>query len=275
MEAMIDRTFLVDARRNAYIECTENYLSSNTIVGVFGDEMPLEVFYACGTVPVPMEGVDSHIFKFGKEGEWEDVCDVIKSTLIYLTTQKCPILYSCKMYVMQNTCQKFIEAIKANTEKLVLVYDDEETLIAELCKVYGTSYNEIIRQEARADLDYINGILQKTKRTSLLTCEDFFLLEFYSKYMINLKMRREYFEELEKKLASTNVKMQECEMEEVRAFCPRGNYSRICQDLDTFSLNSGTPKTANVPIPRIKRVWDKAIYGYANCPFACEKQMGY
>ena len=269
MDAIIDKAFLIDARRNAYIECTENYLSSNTIVGVFGDDIPLEIFYACGTVPVPIEGVDSHIFRFGKEGEWQDYCDVIKSTLIYLTTQKCPILYSCKMYVLQNNCQKFIDAIRANTEKPVLVYIDETSLIDELCKVYGTSYSETLMKDARGDLEYIKAVLQKARHCPYLTCEEFFLLEFYSKYITDLKMRRAYFEDLERKLITST---DECEIEEVTAFCPRGNYEKVCQDLSMKHTTPATFKTANL---RIKRVWEEGIYGYANCPFTCQKKLSY
>ena len=271
MEAIIDKTFLIEARRNAYIECTENYLSSNTIVGVFGDDIPLELFYACGTVPVPMEGVDPHIFKFGKVGEWQDTCDVIKSTLIYLTTQKCPILYSCKMYVLQNNCQRFIDAIKANTEKPVLVYNDEAQLINELCKVYGTSYNESLMKEARVDLAYIQTVLQKIKYCAALTCEEVFLLEFYSKYITSLKMRRAYFEIDKNLIANTD----ECQIEEVPAFCPRGNYEKICQDLSLRNLDPCHCKQAKVRHLRLKRVWEDATYGYVNCPFVCEKPMSY
>ena len=275
MESIVDKTFLIDARRNAYIECTENYLNSNTIVGIFGDEMPLELFYACGTVPVPIEGVDSHIFKFGKEGEWSEYCDVIKSTLIYLATQKCPILYSCKMYVLQNNCQRFIDALKTNTEKPVLVYNDEESLLDKLCKVYKTRYNDDVMKEAKADLEYIKSVLQKAKYYSSLTCEEFFLLELYSKYITNLKMRRTYFEDIEKRLILNSDKNEECEIEEVFAFCPRGNYGKICKDLDEKNATSGNCKNANKTRPRIKRVWESATYGYANCPFNCKKQLGY
>ena len=45
-ESLIDTDFLIELRRNAYIECTENYLSTDTVAGIFGDELPEELFYA-------------------------------------------------------------------------------------------------------------------------------------------------------------------------------------------------------------------------------------
>jgi len=176
------------------------------------------------------------------------------------------------MYVLQNNCQRFIDAIRANTEKPVLVFNDEQELIDKLCKTYGSSYDKALFEEAKEDLEYIMSVLQKVKYFSNLTCEEFFLLEFYSKYMTNLKMRREYFEELEKNLQFTAEKH---EIEEITSFCPRGNYENICKELDLKLSDSISCKVENTALPRIKRVWKKANYGYTNCPFDCEKKIGY
>ena len=253
----IDKDFLVDLRRNAYVECTENYLSTNTIVGIFGDGLPEEVFYACGVVPIPIEGVDSHIFKFGKEGEWDNFCSVIKSTLIYLTTQKCPILYSCKMYVLENVCTSFTNALKANTEKPVLLYKCETELIQTLLEVYGSHYDEALRQNAKNDLDYIKSVLEKLTYYSDASAEELFLLEFYSKYMTNLSDRKKYFEALEQ---NVTFKKEKKDIKEVLSLCPRGNYKSICDGLTN---------------KRISRVFDNAEYGYANCIFECENKINY
>ena len=279
---IVDKDFLVDLRRNAYIECTENYLSSNTVLGIFGDDLPLDLFYACNLMPIPMEGVDSHIFKFGKEGEWSGYCDVIKSTLIYLTTQKCPILYSCKMYVLQNKCKRFIDTLKSQTEKPVLVYNNElgneNELISSLCKVYGKQYDESLRQDAKADLNYIQNVLQQAKSSPRITCQEFFLLEFYTQYMTNLKMRREYFEKLEKKLSldaqdnTTKEQKEKAYIHEITAFCPRGCYEHICTEKDV-QHNLECPKKEGCI--RIKRTWDHAMYGYEHCPFSSEKKVSY
>ena len=257
--SIIDADSLIEMRRNAYIECTENYLTSNTVVGIFGDEMPEELFYACGTIPVPIEGVDSHIFKFANKEECESFCDVIKSTLTYLTTQKCPILFSAKMYVLQDVCKKFVEALKANTEKKVEVFKTREKLIKVLCDTYSTQYSAKLETDAKQDLDYIRYVLKKIKYHSNLDTRTYFLLEFYSKYMTDLKMRRKYFEELEKKLSFSKKKN---EVTEVYAICPRGNYENICKEINSNTF-------------RITRQWKASDYGYAHCPLICKKEIGY
>ena len=122
---MIDISFLENLRREAYVEAAENYLSSSNVIGTFGENLPLDILYAYGLLPVPCEGTDSAIFKFG---DMENVCDVIKSSVIYLKTDKCPILFSCNMYLIENTCTHFFNKLKENTGKKVLLYKDKSEL---------------------------------------------------------------------------------------------------------------------------------------------------
>ena len=111
---MIDISFLENLRREAYVEAAENYLSSANVIGIFGEDLPLDILYAYGLLPVPCEGTDSAIFKFG---DMENICDVIRSSVIYLKTDKCPILFSCSMYLIENTCTVFFNKLKENTDK--------------------------------------------------------------------------------------------------------------------------------------------------------------
>lgn len=255
----IDKDFLIDLRRNAYVECTENYLKANNVVGIFGDAIPEEIFYACGLIPVPMEGVDSHIFKFGKENEGAGYCDVIKSTLIYLTTEKCPILYSCKMYVVENICKNFYNVIRANTQKEIHIYNTEKDLIEILCKNYGTSYDEKLKQKAKSKLHYIKEILEKITYFSDLNTETIFLLKYYTKYMTDLSMRREYFAALNEKI---HFQKQKENIQIISSLCPRGNFKNICH-------------TRNSTNTRLERTWDNSDYGYSNCIFNFTKEENY
>ena len=90
-----------ELRREAYIDATLRMQANDNIIGVFGSayseaQSPVideAIIYGCGLVPVPIVGVDAFIFKHGDY----PACDAIKSTMVYLTTQKCPLLYSSKM----------------------------------------------------------------------------------------------------------------------------------------------------------------------------------
>ncbi len=255
----VDKDFLIELRRNAYVECTENYLKANNVVGIFGDAIPEEIFYACGLIPVPIEGVDSHVFKFGKENEGAGYCDVIKSTLIYLTTQKCPILYSCKMYVVEDTCKNFYNVIKANTQKEIHIYNTEKELIETLCKNYGTIYDEKVKQKAKTELNYIKEILERITYYSDMDTEAIFLLKYYTKYMTDLSMRKKYFTVLNEKI---HFQKQKKNIQIVSSLCPRGNFKNICNDINSTNI-------------RLERSWDNSDYGYAKCIFNFDKEENY
>ena len=77
-------------------------------------------------------GLDSHIFSFGEY----DGCDLVKSTIIYLKTEKCPLLFSAKMYVVEDFCDHFIESLQGETEKPICVYRNEDELKLILEEVY-------------------------------------------------------------------------------------------------------------------------------------------
>ena len=89
-------------------------------------------------------------------------------------------------------------------------------------------------------------------------------------------MRREYFEKLEKNLAfHSATDNSKCEIVEVPSLCPRGNYRKICEDLREREVASVSCKKDERGKYRIKRVWSNASYGYINCPFDCNKKLGY
>ena len=67
---------------------------------------------------MPIVGVDAVIFKHGDY----PACDAIKSTMVYLTTQKCPLLYSSKLYVLDSCCPAVEAAFRQCTQKPVHVW---------------------------------------------------------------------------------------------------------------------------------------------------------
>ena len=130
LQEIID--YAPDLRREAYVDATLRMQADDNIVGVFGSayseaQSPVideALIYSCGLVPVPIVGVDAFIFKHGDY----PACDAIKSTMVYLTTQKCPLLYSSKMYVLDGCCPAVETAFRQCTQKTVHIYNDAETL---------------------------------------------------------------------------------------------------------------------------------------------------
>lgn len=181
-----------DLRRNAYVDATLRMQADDNIVGVFGSaysdvQSPIideTLIYGCGLVPVPIIGVDAFIFKHGDY----PACDAIKSTMVYLVTQKCPLLYSSKMYILDGCCPAVETAFRQCTQKSVHVYETEEKLKTALQQVYGCEYSTIRYQKAQLSFTRLNSLLQQLEQ-SLLSGNEFGILAFYSRFIFDLEER--------------------------------------------------------------------------------------
>ena len=190
LQEIID--YAPDLRREAYVDATLRMQADDNIVGVFGSayaeaRSPVideALIYGCGLVPVPIVGVDAFIFKYGDY----PACDAIKSTMVYLTTQKCPLLYSSKMYVLDGCCSAIETAFRQCTQKPVHVYNDAETLKIMLQQVYGCEYSAARYQDAKSAFVTLSGLLQQLEQ-SALSGNDFGVLAFYSRFIFELEER--------------------------------------------------------------------------------------
>ena len=262
---MIDISFLENLRRDAYVEAAENYLSSSNVIGTFGENLPLDILYAYGLLPVPCEGTDSAIFKFG---DMENVCDVIKSSVIYLKTDKCPILFSCNMYLIENTCTHFFNKLKENTDKKVILYKDKSELEKNIQEVYGKKFNDLKYRKAKEILDYIKTVLKKIDEYSDISAEEAFLLRYYTPYILDLERRKKYFDDI---CSSIKFKSEKNIIQKIIALCPRGAYKTILKEVKKEAYIN--PKENRVI--RLCRGWNNADYGYKYCPYKYNMNVMY
>ena len=184
--------YMPDLRREAYVDAAIRMQTDNNIVGVFGSAysearsptIDEALMYGCGLIPVPIVGVDAFIFKHGDYPG----CDVIKSTMVYLTTQKCPLLYSAKMYVLDGCCPAVETAFRQCTQKPVHVYKNAEMLTAALQHVYERNYSVVRYQKAQEAFTTLNSLLQQLER-SILSGNNFGMIAFYSRFIFELDQR--------------------------------------------------------------------------------------
>lgn len=184
--------YIPDIRREAYVDATLRMQREDNIVGLFGSvyseaQSPIideALIYSCGLIPVPIIGVDALIFEHGDYS----ACDVIKSTMIYLTTQKCPLLYSSKMYVLDGTCSAVESAFRHCTGKPVLVYHEAETCKSVLQQVYGRGFSAARYQKVQTAFATLNSLLQQLAH-STLSGNVLGMLAFYSRFIFELEER--------------------------------------------------------------------------------------
>lgn len=239
LQEIID--YAPDLRREAYVDATLRMQEDDNIVGVFGSayseaQSPVideALIYGCGLVPVPIVGVDAFIFKHGDY----PACDVIKSTMVYLTTQKCPLLYSSKMYVLDGCCPAVETAFRHCTQKLVHIYNDAATLKTVLQQVYGCEYSATRYQESKSAFLALNRLLQQLEQ-SALSGNDFGVLAFYSRFIFKLEERIAFLArvcELFSSAATWEHSSHSPEKREpVSIHCPDGIIQKIKPDSGTY-----------------------------------------
>ena len=225
-----------DLRRDAYVDATLRMQADDNIVGIFGSayssaQSPIideALIYGYELVPVPVAGVDAFIFKHGDYPG----CDVIKSTMVYLTTQKCPLLYSSKMYVLDGCCSAVEAAFRQCTKKTVHRYQSAAALHAVLQEVYGKTYSASRYEQARASFTQLNTVLHHLEHSSL-SGNELGAVGFYSRFIFDLDERIAFLtrvhallaeedgEQVKNSAASHSVRVP------VRAYCPDGIIQKI------------------------------------------------
>ena len=230
-----------DLRRDAYVDATLRMQADDNIVGVFGSaysaaQSPIideALIYGCGLVPVPIVGVDAFIFKYGDY----PACDAIKSTMVYLTTQKCPLLYSAKMYVLDGCCPAVETAFRQCTQKPVHIYKDAATLKTVLQQVYGCEYSAVRYQESKSAFLTLNRLLQQLEQ-SALSGNDFGVLAFYSRFIFELEERIAFLTRVCELLSSAATGEHSSHLPEKRVsvsiHCPDGIIQKIKPAAGTY-----------------------------------------
>lgn len=262
-----------DLRREAYVDATLRMQADDNIVGMFGSaysaaQSPVideALIYGCGLVPAPIVGVDAYIFKHGDY----PACDAIKSTMVYLTTQKCPLLYSSKMYVLDGCCPAVEAAFRKCTQKPVHVYEDAEKLKTVLQQVYGCKYSAVRYQEAQSAFATLNSLLQQLEQ-STLSGNDFGVLAFYSRFIFKLEERIAFLTRVCELLSSE----PHCELSTRSARSPekRTPVSIYCPD---GIIQKITPAAGNYFKPVRVQPGSSADIACTGCIYPAAQYVGY
>lgn len=208
-----------ELRRQSYISCLEKNAKGKTIVGIFG-ELPEAMLRAFDLYPVPLTSLDGYIYRHGvAEG-----CDVIRSTLIYLKTEKCPILYSSDFLLCDTSCPAMIEALQAEGKE-VLVYENPCSLMEMLRERSGRAFSEEKYLYAKNALEDIHGSLSLLAETDL-SSKTLFEIEFFSNYILDLDERKDFLDTLVKEVTKCCY-FQKRERKIITAKCPGGIYEEI------------------------------------------------
>lgn len=183
--------YLENLRRDAYVKAVMRAAESDDVLGFIGAALPVEIFHALGLYAVPVYGVDSEILKFSCE---HDLCPVIDATVTYAKTDKCPLIHSSKLIVVEPSCPVMTREL-LKMDKDVYLYESEPALTEKLHQVYNKQLDPGKLQEAREKLQVIAKLMDRIKFHSDLTGLRVYILEYYLEF-VSLDERINILQEL-------------------------------------------------------------------------------
>lgn len=246
---MIDINSLEDLRRQAYVTAIYAKMDKNNVVGVFSDKVD-SLLIGYGFIPFPIIGTDPYIFDYSEDF---NLCDPLNSTLTYLKTDKCPLLFSSKFFVVGDYCEKFTHILRENSEKDVI---DQKNLSAYLKKNYSNKFNEEIYKDALSkakEIDFLFSCLEEKDISGNLL----FKLKFYLRFIENLDEKISFLNKLLSNYNDLDEKRQI-----VTASCP-------------FAVSDLIDKSLGGDYSYIIKKSKHPQYSYRNCIYKGQKYITY
>ena len=185
---------LENLRRKAYVRAVIRATEFNNVVGYAGYKIPVEVFHALNLTPYPIYGIDKDILQFSIE---KNLCPLIDATITYAKTDKCPLIHSSNLIVIDDTCSIMAREILNLKNKNIYLYDNEKKLIAKIKEVYDAEFNQEILSSVREELHKITVYIQKIKRDFNFTNLQAFIIEYFINFL-DLYERMNFLEDLSK-----------------------------------------------------------------------------
>lgn len=238
---------LEELRRNAYVDAIYAKMDEDNIVGVFSDKSDLLLF-SYGFFPMPIIGVDPYIFEYSED---DNLCDPLNATITYLKTQKCPLIFSSRFFVVDDYCPNFKEKLKENTSRDLVDADKLEAYLEENFKENFDREKSILISHK---LDEINSLLERLE-SSDISGSLLLKLSFYTRFIKNLDDRISLLEKVLK-----DHKAQGEKRRVVKASCP-------------FALADQIKMREEAYIKIEKS--DRPFYSYKNCIYKGEENISY
>ena len=176
---------LENQRREAYVRAVLRAAEANDVVGYIGSRVPVALLHAMGLMSLPVYGVDGNILEFSVE---HGLCSVVDATLTYAKTDRCPLIHSSRMIVVDNSCPIMAREMSRLTEKYIYIYnanepDSEKCLASKLKEIYGCILEEGAMGTVSADLDECRALLHRLKFYSDLSGLQIYIMEYYLNFL--------------------------------------------------------------------------------------------
>lgn len=168
-------------RDEAYVKALMHQVEKDDVLGYIGKNLPLDIIYSFSLYAIPVQSDDRDILKFGDEHR--KTCGGAYGTQIYIELDKCPLMHSSKIIILEDFCPVMSGGLKKFSK--VNFYRDEKSLIKLIEENFGREYSEEKRMKASELLEEGRKLSDKLP----------FEYGFYSFFLENLEERNEFLKQ--------------------------------------------------------------------------------
>lgn len=214
---------LENLRREAYVRAVTRASESDNVIGYIGMNLPVELFYERGLMAVPVYGIDREILQFSRE---KNLCPLIDATVTYAKTDKCPLIHSSKLIVIENYCGTFTHELEKLTNRKIYIYSgDNNELALKLNEIYRAG---IIKASAHEEIQKVSECINNLVRKFNLTDFQGFIIKYFVSFL-DLNEQIDFLSELSEKTKHEDFNFTH-EFINLIYKCPecRGNFDGGC-----------------------------------------------
>ena len=186
------REKIVNLRREAYVQAVIRSSLSEDVIGYIGRKIPVDVLHGFDLGVLPVDSTDRDILAYSEE---KCLCPLIDATYTYARTDKCPLIHSAKVIVMDDSCKTFLEKMTGLLGDRILPFKDRETLIGDLERLYGKPFDRALYEEEKQKLARIDHLCETLAERNIPS-RFLYETEFYNRFIFDTDKRIELLKQV-------------------------------------------------------------------------------
>lgn len=199
-------------RNQAFVSAYELDIAGRYIAGVYGVNVPREIFWAMDIVPVDVFGIDGSNTKEAEKYMDEKECTLLKAGFGYVVTDRCPFSHFARIMVGTSSCpdrESMIHRLGDIKDTYIIneykdvssIEKEYRQLIGFLERNFGVEFDEkklaSIVEKTNEEAGLIQEIIHiYMSNPFIMGCDDLNSVIYGSRFIFDLDMRLERLKQL-------------------------------------------------------------------------------
>lgn len=203
-----------EMRQMAFVSAYELNGSGKHIAGIYGANVPREIFWAMDIIPVDVFGIDGSNIKEAEKYMDEKDCSLVKASFGYVITDRCPFSHFASVMAGTDFCthkESMIHGLEGIKDTYILKECRNAVKLVQECK----GLIEFLERKFRVEFDEkrLADVVEKTNEECMMIreitdiymqypgiigCDDLIEVIYGSRFIFDLDVRLKKLKELER-----------------------------------------------------------------------------